>query len=232
MHFSHIPSAEPSTQQRSVLYSPIYERSTSSAERSIRMMVRISMFLLTLDDATTLETIANSMLRGSIQTSNLVSEAYEQVGTMQRKMAIFVAGNFNDHQLQDAMKHSDKMMAGTISEMQILKKSFGVLRENISSKIWSNHSTASMHTQSGTIEWIDHLTFTLQNCISTYQNMVHFGNGSGDIWMVIKQVSDISHPTRSCERRPCGPFPWRSASPCSSGLACGANRKQEPEAGA
>lgn len=32
--------------------------------------------------------------------------------------------------------------------------------------------------------------------------------------------SVVSHPTRSCERRPCGPFPWRSASPCSSGLAC------------
>lgn len=37
----------------------------------------------------------------------------------------------------------------------------------------------------------------------------------------------VSHPSRSRERRPSGPFPWRSASPCSSGLAWRRRRELE-----
>lgn len=140
-------------------------------------------------ESTELETCANSMLRVSIQISFLQSEVLVAVGITQRKMATYVAGAYEDQNLARVLMLNDRMLDGTYSETHQLERSFLNLRRRIFSAISSNHSIHSLHTQIGSLEWIDHLIVTLANTRSILHNMVTFGNGLGDIYPGTRLVS-------------------------------------------
>lgn len=162
---------------------------TSSAEKRTAMVERITMFLSTFAESTELETVANSMLRVSIQISYLHSEILLAVGTMQRRMMTFAAGDYEDRNLLRVIRAADRTLDGTNSDLQRLVTIFSELQASISLVTLSSPSTPSVHTQTGSIEWTDRLISTIQNSISILENWEHFGNGMGDTYPIISSVS-------------------------------------------
>nr|QTE03649.1 MAG: replication-associated protein [Prunella montanella Genomoviridae sp.] len=153
---------------------------TSSAAKRTAMVERISMFLSTFAENSELETTANSMLRVSIQISFLHSEILLAVGTMQRRMATYVAGNYQDQTLLRVILLADRTLDGTSSDLQRLETTFSELQASISLVTLSNPSTLSVHTQTGSSEWIERLIVTIRNSLSILHNWKCFGNGLGD----------------------------------------------------
>ncbi|AWB14656.1 Rep [Murine feces-associated gemycircularvirus 1] len=194
-----IPNADDSVLSEYPNITRLLVQISSSAAKRTAMVERISMFLQILSESSELETVANSMLRTSIQISFLHSEILLAVGTMQRRMATFVAGNYEDQNLLEVLKEADKTMDGTDSELQSLGTSFSELRASISLVTWSNPSTASVHTQTGSLEWIDRLMCTIQNSRSVIHNWMAFGNGLGSFLPVANMVC-IAPCTLGCSQ--------------------------------
>ena len=180
MDYSPTRNVDNSVHRQSWSYSRLSQQIVSSAEKRTAMVGRIYMLSSIFAESTELETCANSMLRVSIQISFLQSEVLVAVGITQRKMATYVAGACADQNLARVLMLNDRMLDGTNSEMHQLERSFLNLRQRIFSAISSNHSIHSLHTQIGSLEWIDHLIVTLANTRSILHNMVRFGNGLGE----------------------------------------------------
>ncbi len=161
---------------------------TSSDAKRIAMVERISTFLQTFAENSELETTANSMLRVSIQMSFLHSEILLAVGTMQRRMATYVAGDCQDQNLMRVLRVGDRTLDGTNSDLQKLEMTFSELQASISLVILSNPSTLSVHTQTGSSEWIDRLIITIRNSLSILHNWRAFGNGLGDFLPSMSEV--------------------------------------------
>ena len=88
------------------------------------MVERISMFLRILNESSELETVANLMLRTSIQISYLHAEILLAVGTMQRRMATYVLENCQDQMMEEVLDAGQQTLAGTHSDLQKLEMIF------------------------------------------------------------------------------------------------------------
>lgn len=182
MASSPIPNADVSGHNRYPNTLRLWVQIISSAEKRTRMVERISMFLRTFAENTELETIANSMLRVSIQTSFLHSEILLAVGTMQRRMATYVLENCRDQMMKEVLEAGQQTLDGTHSELQRLEMIFSELRASISLVILSSPSTPSLHTQTGSLEWIERLIFTIRTSRLILDNYINFGNGLGETY--------------------------------------------------
>ena len=124
----------------------------------------------------------------SIQISFLHSEILLAVGTMQRRMATYVAGDCQDQNLMRVLRVGDRTLAGTDSDLQRLEMTFSELQASISLVILSSPSILSVHTQTGSLEWIERLMLTIQNSRLILHNWLEFGNGLGDFLPNTDQV--------------------------------------------
>nr|QRV61606.1 Rep [Gemykibivirus sp.] len=194
-----IPNADNSVLSEYPNITRLLVQISSSAAKRTAMVERISMFLQILSESSELETVANSMLRASIQISFLHAEILLAVGTMQRRMATYVAGNYEDQNLLEVLMQADATLAGTNSELQRLETSFSELQASISLVTLSNPSTPSVHTQTGSLEWIDRLMYTIRNSRSTLDNWIHFGNGMGS-WLPLANMVSIAPYTLGCSQ--------------------------------
>lgn len=199
MDYLHIPNADNSVLSEYPNITRLSVQISSSAAKRTAMVERICMFLQILRESTVHEIVANSMLRTSIQISFLHAEILLAVGTMQRRMATYVAGNYDDQNLLDVLRRADGTLDGTNCDLQRLETNFSELRASISLVILSNPSTPSVHTQTGSLEWIDHLMSTIQNSRSILDNWIHFGNGMGD-WLPPDNLVSIAPCTFGCSQ--------------------------------
>lgn len=194
-----IPNADDSVLSQYPNISRLLVQISSSDAKRTAMVERISMFLRILKENTELETVANLMLRTSIQMSYLHAEILLAVGTMQRRMATYVEGNYEDQRLLHVMMTADATLAGTNSDLQKLETNFSELQASISLVTLSNPSAHSVHTQTGSSEWIDNLISTLRNSRSILDNWIHFGNGLGN-WMPQDNLVSIAPYTLGCSQ--------------------------------
>lgn len=177
-----IPNADDSVLSQYPNISRLLVQISSSDAKRTAMVERISMFLRILKENTELETVANLMLRTSIQMSYLHAEILLAVGTMQRRMATYVEGNYEDQRLLHVMMTADATLAGTNSDLQKLETNFSELQASISLVTLSNPSTPSVHTQTGSLEWIERLIFTIRTSRLILDNYISFGNGLGETY--------------------------------------------------